>query len=677
MAKTLRLSPLSRIRHTIRRSVPALVFLAMLIAGGIPLSAHAAVPVWVVQIDAGTDYERSLERFLFDLFNTLQRRQEDFTAAFELQKIEKAREDVNKLFQETQEELRGFGLAVFEGGVKDQRLSANDGANPQGEPPVIVPITGSRIINDPLEYLNGEPATVARMVAACSINYVIWDQAGRNLFSGIPGPDEFRLSDGEGNHWNFFLDALGNTQPKCTYGRQPGNENDRECNADDTKVTINNLRKLKNTIITYLYSGHSYNIGDNENPFGPDDPTFGNTFFDGIRDSVDSFPPDAADRTEAYNRVKKLCDGVMANYRSPTPLTAALQVAHVARATAPYPTVAEAIRMVRNILSLPVLGRTLISSTNATFEEMDAAFVESSSNTLEGLANTVVGQAVGAGGLIAQLHQLNYQIGQGLRPENLYVQSTQLTRVPGSPGDDGSQTQIYLNTEYIVSPAVVLLQKMQAATQATFDLAGQGFLYLDADQTPTDILGRYNLVSTLGQQDERSVCNNLGQCLLLDPWLKPAADFRSAPDARLIGTSAGATPGSGLPAPFEDESAYVSLGNEKTGEVTGLGDFRYTLDRFRVTPNAGDNIRDKHLGRDFATNDWYDRVLEMYEARRNPVEYRFTINDWQCYIATWFTAKEPGAFDPDDPNAPIRRPIDDFGGAFDDYCAQRLGDRSY
>src|SRR3989344_4397590 len=112
MAKTLRLSPLSRIRHTIRRSVPALVFLAMLIAGGIPLSAHAAVPVWVVQIDAGTDYERSLERFLFDLFNTLQRRQEDFTAAFELQKIEKAREDVNKLFQETQEELQNAGLML-------------------------------------------------------------------------------------------------------------------------------------------------------------------------------------------------------------------------------------------------------------------------------------------------------------------------------------------------------------------------------------------------------------------------------------------------------------------------------------------------------------------------------------------------------------------------------------
>ncbi|MBI4134255.1 MAG: hypothetical protein HY475_02420 [Candidatus Terrybacteria bacterium] len=646
-----RVGKIFRRSHVACRSARALLLLAVFLAGGIPFVAYAAVPVWVVQIDAGTDYERSLERFLFDLFNTLQRRQEDFTAAFELQKIEKAREDVNKLFQETQEELRNFGYAFD---LPDQRLSAQDGTDPNGEPPLISPIRGGRILNDPLEYLNGEPATVARMVSACSLNYVIWDQEGRDLFAGTPDPGGYA-------DWNALLIQLGNEQSKCTYGRAPGTENDLECSDEDTEISINNVRKLRNTILTYLYYGHPYS-GANENTLGPEDPTFGSLFFDGIYTDRRPF-----EHSPDYERVKSLCDGIMAVYRVDTPATAALQVAHVARATDPKPTLNEAERIVRNILAFPVLIRNLVGSSNVTLEEMDAAFAEKTPNTLEGLTSATITKAAGAADAIAKLHELNYIVGQGIRPENLYLENT--AQLAG-----GIEAKLNVNTEYVISPAVVLLQKMQAATQATFDLAGQGFLYLDADQTPTDILGRYNLVSTLNQQDERSVCNNLGQCLLLDPWLKPAADFRSAPDARLIGTSAGATPGSGLPAPFEDEGAYISLGNEKAGEVTGLGDFRYTIDRFRVAQNQGDNIRNKVLGRDYAINDWYDRVLEMYEPNRGG-DRAFTIGDWQCYIATWFANKNPGYINPGEPT--LYTPLDEFGGRFADYCSERLGDRSY
>ncbi len=70
------------------------------------LSANAAVPVWTVGFDNNTDYEKSLEVFLFNLMQAIQERNEDFQMSFKLAQIEKAREDVNKLMFEAFTELR-------------------------------------------------------------------------------------------------------------------------------------------------------------------------------------------------------------------------------------------------------------------------------------------------------------------------------------------------------------------------------------------------------------------------------------------------------------------------------------------------------------------------------------------------------------------------------------------
>jgi len=74
--------------------------------------ANAAVPVWVVGFDNNTDYEKSLEVFLFNLMQAIQERNEDFQMSFKLAQIEKARADVNKLMYEAFTELRSEPLLL-------------------------------------------------------------------------------------------------------------------------------------------------------------------------------------------------------------------------------------------------------------------------------------------------------------------------------------------------------------------------------------------------------------------------------------------------------------------------------------------------------------------------------------------------------------------------------------
>ncbi len=83
---------------------------------------HAAVPTYVVEFELNTKFERSLERFMFDLFNTLQRRDEDFTAAFELQKIEKAMSSAHTLLDKLKKQLSDSNIYQLENKSQLQEL---------------------------------------------------------------------------------------------------------------------------------------------------------------------------------------------------------------------------------------------------------------------------------------------------------------------------------------------------------------------------------------------------------------------------------------------------------------------------------------------------------------------------------------------------------------------------
>lgn len=94
-----------------RLFISIVIILGVLLVFGIKL-VNAAVPVWVVGFDNNTDYEKSLEVFLFNLMQAIQERNEDFQMSFRLAQIEKAREDVNKLMYEAFAELRSRPLLL-------------------------------------------------------------------------------------------------------------------------------------------------------------------------------------------------------------------------------------------------------------------------------------------------------------------------------------------------------------------------------------------------------------------------------------------------------------------------------------------------------------------------------------------------------------------------------------
>lgn len=667
-----------------RRAVLAPIILS-LIGGSFPFDANAAVPTWVVEFDANTQFEQSLERFLFDLFNTLQRRQEDFTAAFELQKIEKAREDVNKLFQETQEELQNYGQSldfdkeakVF---IRDPRFtgdpdpdSGETGLNCQGTDvnnpgctPMISPLKDSRIIHDPYQYLFGDAYLKAEAYLYCYFNYLAWDQLG------ILGTynDSYKKLGFDPDVKQTF-DTIG----KKTAGG-----------------SFNALIATRNTLVTMFHRGNTRLMNY---PFFE---IYGNI---GQVDNNLNAPPDPnSDVVNNFKVIEPRCRQVMVIVAGESPVTVAQNVQLWKQLNhdsgLPEPTDAE-INSFRNLLAnFPTLQQS-ITQREFSWKEFSAA--ADPRNNLEGQVEFALKRAIGIINETQTERQATYIAGHGIRPENLYVTLKGLD--PGQDGIGTPEARYRLNTEYVISPAIMLLQKMQAATQAMFDLAGQGFLYLDAEETPQEVLGAYNLVSTRGQNEERRICNNAGSCVLLDPWLKPAADFRSVaalnlnlskPDSDkkvpLIGVSFDkgrnqqAIAGTGLPAPWEDEGLYLRISNEKVSpDGENPTDIRYTIARFRNRltlvngvnpgnallggsdefnpnpttkqrgmPRHQDNAGMKLLGFDYPINDWYDRVIEMYEPGigvndksqnlRPHLSRDFEIRDWQCYVALWFFAQE-------------------------------------
>ena len=107
----------------------------------------------IQNIQMNTDLEISLETFLTNLANTFAVREENFLKTFELAKIEKAREDVNKLTFETQRELTGQGVIAQ---VKDPVTGEEYSIKKEG-----------RIITNPDDFLFEEPIQKARDFTYC------------------------------------------------------------------------------------------------------------------------------------------------------------------------------------------------------------------------------------------------------------------------------------------------------------------------------------------------------------------------------------------------------------------------------------------------------------------------------------------------------------------------------
>ena len=628
------------------RILPLLIT-GLAIAGGVIFAhpASAAVPVAVVQFDSSTNFELSLEYFLSDLLDSVEVKRAESTAAYELLKIEKAREDVNKLTQEVQEELTDYGLILT--GVSDPRLSKNPAclANPgQCDDPdtkvTIDPFKDSRIIHNVYDYIFEEPREKARVFTMCYFNMLIWDQADYieqlfndpdiNITARIWKPPAGLCEQGKG------------TTTKCSYGQS-------------TVQSINLLRFKRDALLYLLKRTNQYQLdypqiflfGDWAGYADVNDPKY-QRYGLSLRGESD----EARFRKQSFQN----CVPVIASSTGTPPVV-------------PDPGLSfhnVTLNEVANFL--PTLGKSAIDRNDATWEELRIA--KQDRNTINGVVRTAWAWIDQILSETTRERELTYLAGQGIRPERLYlsVEGENPNDTPGNPNTIPLKYQY--DTGYIISPAVVLLQKMQAANQAMFDLAQKSFLYLDPRLTPPDILARYGVASNTEncyddtglptgcspeEQDQlykRQICNFPGTvgeataCRFLEPWLRPTRAFRSAPDARVVGRGNNTNRvEAGLPAPWEDEMSYIALGNEKLGRQEllqdGTADTAYTVAKYRLVGTTHDNIASKVLGTDYAINDWYDRVFEMYEPDRDRAltddgGLQFNLTDWQCYLATWF-----------------------------------------
>jgi len=490
----------------------------------------AAVPVEVVEFGAGTQFEESIEVFMFDLFSTLQKREEDFTTSFELQKIEKAREDVAKLVYETQRELVDNGII----------MNVND------------PITGAtytikkpgRIIHNLDDFLYEEPIQKGRDFLYCYF--------GGDLSPGI-------------TPWKIFPFA------------------------DTESESIALQRKLRDEMLTLIQRKIKYR---------------------------QTSPPQTW-------YTQELCSRVLSSF----PVTSECfdkpeSPECPSKATQNYqPTLSKSlggIRQERGYFTINELSEAVLNPNNTYQGVKDYA---------GSVVKTIIGQYAG-------LRYAEYIAGQGVAPERVYAQY--IEPVTGK--------WYWFDTDYIVSPAVILLQKMQAATQAQFDLAQNAFMNLHPiyesiivpDGSGEDILEKYNL--TVSAPSQRTITNAAGKTFMLPEWIKTISlepQFKSNifPDPELAYLS-------GLPAPWEDNYDYAKLRGSDPSDAYNPTDY------ILPSPSEPDiDLEEPYIG--YTTDGfaniarrpeyrWFRDVLELYDygsdipVQGNPHE------GWQKLLEKWF-----------------------------------------
>ena len=207
----------------------------LLITLFLPMAVNAAVPVIVFgdylntvknveavwEIHENTQLELSLEGFMINLFNAFSARQEEFTKTFELAKIEKAREDVNKLNFEVQKELTGQGVIIeaFDIVTNQKYTIKKEG----------------RMITNPDEFLFEEPIQKARDFTYCYL-------APWKHFSLNPNDSQYYDALGLGNDgWRKGNDGNplpGNTENVCQFMPLDQPNGVAQCPSDTTRDQI-------------------------------------------------------------------------------------------------------------------------------------------------------------------------------------------------------------------------------------------------------------------------------------------------------------------------------------------------------------------------------------------------------------------------------------------------------
>jgi len=406
-------------------------------------TAKAAVPVWVVGFDKCTDYQTSLENFMFNLAKSIEEKHEDFLKSFELAKIEKAREDINKLTFETLKEIkeepiiyqlnpevasmikRTMGLKISDkldpkhcpGGFLAEPTS---GPN-KGKKQCIYIVKEGRVIQSLEDYIHYEPILKARHFVNCYLgkhhHFPFSDKIRDELRNQILGTLVFKpryiinSSTGQGKvplfpGWGWYY-ASGESEDKYTAQR---------------------CKFMMSFLPTTCES-------DKKNVEG----CFGKYF---TSNTEENSPENNKSENEKSENNKK--DDGLGDW-SDLPLLK------------------------------PSLNKgDLENNEKWEIKEWWDKWQKSSDkkNNPDGVANIALSTAQEIIDYFSELRKLEYTAGQGLRPEKYLV---------GWYDDQqDSPTNGYLffyDTEYVIEPAFVLRDKMKATIQAQFDLAQKAYKY--------------------------------------------------------------------------------------------------------------------------------------------------------------------------------------------------------
>lgn len=490
--------------------------------------------------------------YQYNLFNTFFTRQQDFIKTFELQRIEKAREDVNKLIFEVETELVDQGTIIRQD-------------DPVTGAPYVIKKPG-RIVHNVDDLIYEEPIQKARDYTYC---YFGGDLSDTDALDGSP--------------WIIFPFGASDAQ----------------------SIVIQ--RKIRDRVLASIQRGAKHRV---------------------------TAPPETW-------YTQSLCTQILASF----PVRSECFDSPSGCAT------------IGDVENLPTLDRSLERiKAGRSYFTMDE-FLEHATNpnnTPEGVYLLVLRRVESIIAEFRNLRQLEYLAGQGVRSEKVLIGKED----PGSAGS-GTGNFYFFDTEYVISPAIVLLQKMQAAAQSQFDLAQNAYVDLPSS-TDSDTLTAYNL--RLGA--DIPITDSRGETVVTAPgWLKPnpALDtlkFRTTTDPSL------ATTLTGLPAPWEDTSRYNLLQLTEEGKVKSYNPRRYMVppDSVRISGSnpltymgninrdAPPPLRDDpHLQRAlFPSYRWFIDVTEMYEfaSRYGIKNFRDGISasvGWNFLIQKWFGRELEGA----------------------------------
>lgn len=416
----------------------------------------------VKNILANTDYELSLEgfqlnladafasrqeNFLQDLMNKISTRQENWLASFELAKIQKAREDVNKLTFETQRELTDQGVIIeLEDPVTGQ--------------PYTIKKEG-RIITNPDDFLFEEPIQKARDFVYCYLapwKHFAWENE---------------------ESWYEELMLFGKQRTSQRVCQQLPFDERQQCDSDKTRDEIK--QRLLNGLVR---KEHKWATAPPESWYTP-----------AICEQIlNSFS--CVDTENCFlSKNKQISAGGT----------------HFTKSTKLKDLSPEDKAQVKNTHS--TLTSSVAYAKDSTVNELQQAAGNPNNNPGD-LERHLLQKIQNIIGQYQTLRQAQYTAGQGIRPEKYLIafideKEGLLTnnqcgsrhydwtneelngRVGDCKGNDidsfgrpltmsynnrGYTDQTFwFDTENVISPAIVLLQKMAASTQAQFDLARMGF----------------------------------------------------------------------------------------------------------------------------------------------------------------------------------------------------------